>query len=146
MKKLILLFALSLAAWAQPAQGVITRVYEIQIKTQASTAYPSVRVLFPDGTQMYAVLDTTIFTVDRSVSPPVIRAIIPQVAPRVVEEAVRQPDGTWKLSKVPTGAVKVHRNGMSLSPIRDYVVSGQFITFVAEHAITPDEIVLVDYN
>lgn len=58
------------------------------------------------------------------------------------ENALFQPDGTWKISKS-SKFVVVHLNGVAMSPQVDYTLQGNTITFMPEQKTDPLDVVLV---
>ena len=59
------------------------------------------------------------------------------------ENAVRQSDGGWKVSKKPKFA-RVYLNGLAMSPGIDYSLVDDIITFVPEQPTAPSDTVLVE--
>ena len=139
MRKLLLVSGLACAIWAGPT---LLKLSQLQ-----AVVYPpaSVTIVQTDGTLKQAVLDGTSLYLDLSTTPPTLRARIPAATALKTEAAVRQADGTYVLSAVPTTLVLVTRNGIVQAVGSDFNAAGKVITFIGGVSQV-DDVVLAVYQ
>jgi len=118
-----------------------------QVK-QPTVAAASVMVVLPTGAVVYAQLDVAGFTLDTSVSPPMLRAkttngTVPAAASvPVVYKLSRNTDLSYALPPVGK-ALHIFRNGLLQTLTTDYTITSNILRFTPAGCCEADEAITV---
>lgn len=110
-----------------------TKVTITQVTTLPQVTVPTVLVCIPVGGCVAAILDPSL-TLDTSVNPPVLKAVVATMQTWIRNESVAigaTPPATVTLANpLIVGTQAVYRNGMRQTPTLDYTLAGNVFTFV----------------